>query len=580
MPQTIQWIEDISFQTVSENCLWPIFVQDAENADYSLDIPSKGYILFTDTQMEEFEDTFIENIDILKRNSFWNPRSHFIVFACGKLEESPEEFADTVLTVLKQTNNIINAVLFMFTGDTSVYAYTLFPYLSGACNEDVTVLIGKWSVHDESEDCFNAIDFFPNKIPKRFTGCVLNIAGFGPEPYLIVENHKSEDGENKFVLGGVGLELINLFAREMNFTPNFVDAVTGFEPDDMIKLMATHSSGLIDIIAGSIPILDFIKPLADVSCPLFIDILKYVVPCPKPMKKTEKVIALFSLSTWAGMALVFMVVSVVFWTLSNYPTRRNDFTGFNLLAQSFSAAWAVLLGISVPQIPLSLGSRTLFIIYVWYCFAISTVFQGYFTTYLVEPGYEARLRTVDDVMRAELKLGFYRFMENFQVAIDLSDLEVFEEIIYVDMNECVNDVLFNGETFSLSLSYFPSFLASKAGVPDHSKVVCFLDNSITMIPMAVAVPVGHPLLDILNVHIRRCVEAGLLEGYWSKIKHDVNLKANKTDEDGEFVVFSLNHLSPVFMLLLFGYILSTILLVCELTASWISQISKIKSANN
>ncbi|KAJ9598746.1 hypothetical protein L9F63_026721 [Diploptera punctata] len=297
---------------------------------------------------------------------------------------------------------------------------------------------------------------------------------------------------------------------------------------------------------------------------MYIDTFKHVVPCPQSMAKTEKIVALFSLSTWACMGLVFIFVSILFWILSKYPAQRNAFTGFNLLAQCFSASWAILLGISIPQIPVSLHTRNLFIVYVWYCFAISTVFQAYFTTYLVEPGYGARIKTLEDVMAAGLKLGSYPVMESLQNVIDLPKLSEFQEDVYVDMSECVSSVMFNRKAFTPAISYFPSYLALASGFHDQSKVVCFLDESILTLPMSAGVPMGYPILHILNVHIRRCVEAGLLENYWSEIKHKINLKVKQTDEESEYVVFSLTHLTPVFMLLVFGYVISTILFLCEL----------------
>ncbi|KAJ9586053.1 hypothetical protein L9F63_020301 [Diploptera punctata] len=240
------------------------------------------------------------------------------------------------------------------------------------------------------------------------------------------------------------------------------------------------------------------------------------------------------------------------------------FTGFNLLAQCFSAAWAVLLGISVPQMPLSLGTRTLFITYVWYCFAISTVFQAYFTTYLVEPGYEARLETLDDVMRAGLKYTTYEVLKDLMGYVDFEELDVFQQTECFDLNECIRDVMFKRDSFSLSLSYLTTYLASLSGYHERSKVVCYLDTTVLTTPMCAALQIGHPLLNLLNVHARRSFEGGLLTEYWSQFLHEVNLKANKTDEDSEFVMFSLTHLSPVFTLLLFGYVLSAILLMREL----------------
>ncbi|KAJ9580361.1 hypothetical protein L9F63_003996 [Diploptera punctata] len=264
------------------------------------------------------------------------------------------------------------------------------------------------------------------------------------------------------------------------------------------------------------------------------------------------------------MGLVFIFVSILFWILSNYPTRRTNFNGFSLLAQCFSGAWAVLLGISVPQMPLSLGTRSLFIIYVWYCFAISTVFQAYFTTYLVEPGYEARFETLDDVYRAGLKYAFSDIMGALRKTVDIEEVDVFEKETFADSMEGFSGVMFKRKTFTTTTLVYPLHLARLSGFDDESKVVCYLDESIVTWAFGALLTKGHPLLQILNIHIKRCIEGGLLEGYWSKIKHDTNLKANKTDENSEYVVFSLTHLSPLFIVLFFGYVLSVSSFLCEL----------------
>ncbi|KAJ9594239.1 hypothetical protein L9F63_014399 [Diploptera punctata] len=360
----------------------------------------------------------------------------------------------------------------------------------------------------------------------------------------------------------MGLETINLFAREKNFSLNYLGPMD-LTSSNLLELALITTQEEVDIVAGFVPCIPPMDTLGDLTHSLVIQPLRYVVPCAKSQSKTHKIMTLFRTSTWLSMLIVFIFISVLFWSLSKSQNRRKDFAGFNLLPQCFSATWAVLLGISVPQMPLSLGTRTLFIIYVWYCFAISTIFQAFFTTYLVEPGYEARLETLDDVMQAGLEFTTFEILEGMKGIIDFEELDVFEEIMCFDFNECIRDVMFKRETFSISVPDLTSYLASLSGYHDHSKVVCYLDIPILTTPLCAALPIGHPLLKILNVHARRCFEAGLLTEYRSQFLHEVNLKANKTDEDSEFVMFSLTHLSPVFMLLLFGYVLSAILLMCE-----------------
>ncbi|KAJ9580367.1 hypothetical protein L9F63_004002 [Diploptera punctata] len=394
-------------------------------------------------------------------------------------------------------------------------------------------------------------------------GCTLNVGAFGPEPYVMKLN-TSNDGEHDFIVTGLGLELVILFAIKMNFTVRFLEPLMKSSISTAADVVSMWQAGQIDIMAGSYPHALATLPYADMPVAVFIDTFKYIVPCPRPMTKIQKIMTLFSLATWISMAFVLIFVSFLFWLMSNIPLRKSNFTGFNLLAQCFSTTWAVLFGISVPQIPISLRTRCLFIIYVWYCFAISTVFQAFFTSYLVEPGYEIQLKTLDEVMRAGLFFGSYDLMDLAKTVLPTYEVDEFKYILYDNIEECVRNAMFERNTFTIVETRFASYVASLSGVTDESKVVCYLDDSIITLPLGAVLPKGSPLLDLLNAHIRHCLEGGLLQVYWSKIKHDVQLKADQMDEVGEYVVFNLNHLLPIFIVLLFGNILSVTVLFLEL----------------
>ncbi|KAJ9575195.1 hypothetical protein L9F63_025852 [Diploptera punctata] len=437
----------------------------------------------------------------------------------------------------------------------------------GACYEDIILLTGKWNLNIYNEDNFAGIKFFQNKIPNNFMGCNLIIDAIGPEPYVIKENFTLRDGEDSFVLRGIGLEMVVLFGKEKNFTLVFLEPSAVMQINE-IKLKAltlvTHNS---DILGGLLPRIYPLTHSVDMPDPVLFDYLKLIVPCPRPIAKIKRVMTLFSLSTWLSIGIVFILVSVLFWALKNMLA----FTKFSVLGQSFSDAWAVLLGISVPQMPVSLEIRYLFILYVWYCFAISMVFQAFFTTYLVEPGYEAGFKTLEDVeVSGGMKFGSYDIVIFLREYVYLEDLMGFEEEMCTDINICVSRVMFGKEIFSIIVSYFPTYLASLSGIHETSKVICFLDSSIMTLPIGIAVSRGSPLRDMLNVHMRRCLEGGLLNNYWSALKHTVNLRADTHEEHSEYVVFSINHLGPAFLLLFFGHILSVLVFILEFIFKLIS----------
>jgi hypothetical protein len=63
------------------------------------------------------------------------------------------------------------------------------------------------------------------------------------------------------------------------------------------------------------------------------------------------------------------------------------------------------MGVSVPQMPRTTNLRVLFFVFVCYCFAMSTVFQAFFTSFLVASGYGKEIASFDQAMHSDLMYG-------------------------------------------------------------------------------------------------------------------------------------------------------------------------------
>ncbi|KAJ9575197.1 hypothetical protein L9F63_025854 [Diploptera punctata] len=323
------------------------------------------------------------------------------------------------------------------------------------------------------------------------------------------------------------------------------------------------SSNEIDVIGGFLPRIDPLASFFDFTFPFILETLRVFVPCPRALAKVDRITKLFTLSTWIVMTFVFILVSIVIWAMASISLSNGVFNALKNLSQSFIAAWAVLLGVSVPEMPVSSQMRIFFIIYIWYCFAISTVFQAYFTTYLVEPGYEPSIKTYEDIKRAGLHFASIDSFETFFEYIRYHDVETFHAVQFNLSSDCLKRTMLHRDTFTVSSTFFPSFLAHEAGINDESKVVCFFDESVILLQVGYILAKGGPLLGILNTHVVQSVEGGLLQSYWSRLKHNVSLRVGHVEEDSEYVVFNVSHLSPVFFLLLFGYVLSAVAFLIE-----------------
>jgi hypothetical protein len=89
---------------------------------------------------------------------------------------------------------------------------------------------------------------------------------------------------------------------------------------------------------------------------------------------------------------------------------------------------------------------------------------------------------------------------------------------------------------------------------------------------------GRPEFHKINAVIRRCIEAGLVEKYWSVLNFKLKLLNVKKSDDTDcqdcsdmYFVFSLSHLKVAFLVLGFGHVLSVTLFVAELIFKWLSK---------
>jgi hypothetical protein len=139
--------------------------------------------------------------------------------------------------------------------------------------------------------------------------------------------------------------------------------------------------------------------------------VKMFVPCSKVIPGTEKLMTTFSLYVWLTMGLVLLLTTSVFWCDGNVPYRSvcNVTHKYQSLSYCFKNAWAVFMGVAVPQQPTTSTVRVFFFLYGCFCFFISTVFQAFFVFYLVEPMYKKKLETLDELLDSDVVYGYQGF---------------------------------------------------------------------------------------------------------------------------------------------------------------------------
>ena len=130
---------------------------------------------------------------------------------------------------------------------------------------------------------------------------------------------------------------------------------------------------------------------------------------------------------------------------------------------------------------------------------------------------------------------------------------------------------------TLSASQVSQFLASEMGIGDSSQYLCSLDENVVTTGLISLFRNGSPFLNRLNTLTRRSLEGGLLDQYWTQLLWITNLRSKVRfldDESDLYFVFSLLHLSPAFSVLVFGWLLSSVVFLSEVFVKWIPKLHK------
>jgi hypothetical protein len=216
-----------------------------------------------------------------------------------------------------------------------------------------------------------------------------------------------------YKLGGLAVQNLLLTSDKMNVTLVFRKPILNLDVEEVLYEAGSFAAGLSDIAIGPAPLLPAtVSSTYEPTIPYEYTALKWFVPCPQPVERMEKVMYTYKLHVWLTMATVFLLMAILWWALANWQhSSLKDSSKFQALSFCLYNAWALSMGVSATNTPNTWKFRFLFLVYIWYCFALSTVFQAFFTSYLVEPGYGKNFETFDELLNSSVTYGNHDALE-------------------------------------------------------------------------------------------------------------------------------------------------------------------------
>jgi hypothetical protein len=552
-----------------------------------------NYVIFTWAKKGEDDvvGNLIDQLEEMKDSPSWNPRARFIVAVRADPSQNASFMALEIAEELWNNYRIADVLLIIpKTDDTctknvesackkdiplSFGLYTWIPYESHKnCAKINVFLIGELNLESKRRSLKEAY-LFPFKIPKHFHGCPLNVSAIHTPPALVVNNITGH------IYSGLEVQYLQQFAQALNATFIYQEVAPGDAVTVRLETLSDLHKGSTDLAFGGFPLHPTAAAFADPTISYLEDNLIWYIPCGMPNARMERVAAIFTPSLWLAMCTVFLLIVVVTWGLANFTRfiQLNKSHACIGLSNSITVIWAVYLGVSVPKIPRNDGMRTMFLFVVWYSFAISCVFQTYFTSILVNPGMSKQIITLEELYQSDLVYHYNNRTDSF---VKFTDPEYYSEIRLARKEcrytgICIIDYLSNRNVATISSSFHAEYY-TLAALPIGSATpqMCTLKDNFYNIRYTTYMEKGSFLVDSFNRIIRRVIEAGLIE----KLKHDIKTSwrygkfsdtyvaldaiFETTTVKSDYFVFSMSHLKLAFYFLVLGYLLSIIMVVAEL----------------
>jgi hypothetical protein len=521
----------------------------------------------------------------------WNPKARFVVTVmniCFKY--NAEELSQRILIELWKRKVLNSIVLIPLKNNSqsedaagtrtrahglvmdapALGIYTWFPYRGpNRCSVvDEAVLLDMWLMVGEGNFVRNSF-LFPKKLVDNFHGCEIRVA----------DGITANSGNKTNIRAYDGLEIIlmDIITKTMNLTTIILPQIKNFrkiqeESGKYIGYTGLFMNDVADIALGGIIRTATSSALMDVTTSYWQIRWEWYVPCPVKIPGWKSIFRIFSLSGWLSIIFSATLANLMIIFLARIGTKEHE--SFRRSLDVILDVWALILGVSISSLPRTNPLRLFFSAWVCYSLAINTVFQAYLTTFLVDPGFEKSITSIEEVFTSGTKYGFSSifFDRNFNDKTDTKALEIIENRIDCDgMVTCVLWTAKYRNISSICTSELVNYLYYSSKYSEEFRVYqpCRLkEMPVLVTDVLMALQKGSPFLDRVNEILERLIESGI-PGHLSKFTPEgkASIKANsntsKTVAD-EYCVLTMNYMQSAFYLFLFGHSLGLMSFLMEI----------------
>jgi hypothetical protein len=555
--------EERLLREIHEAGKWPVEISPSEfNYDFwkptkvGLNSQHGAYLLFTSCRDEATElgiSVFAWQMEKLTLLPRWNPRARFLVIlSCDRAGNNTLKLS-TVKQIFLELQHVMvyNALVLVEISPQRLQCFTWFPYnkTAGNCEEirDVT-LLDTWVSYEGRGMFLDGGILYPVKFPTNIGRCPLRVSTVIYPPYTFLLG----DEPHSMQVSGLEPLIIEYIAQQMNAKVEFHQNPYS---EDAYDLLGKDS----DISIGNMKYDTDYSVMLEFTDSHFTDTHTWYVPRALPRPQWIAVAGVFVLSAWLlhFLAVILSALLMRYISRSLLLTVPQDGT-YRSTANCLSISCSVMLGVSVPTLPVSNPLRIIFFFLVVFCMAVNSIFQSYVTSLLVEPGFQHQMDNFEELTESSLNVFiservqwylYYTDIEETRI-ISHNDTNSWMQMFYEDRNSAIF-------LSSLKISYIFSSIKNKY----HA----LSDNSLQL-HSVMLVKKGWPFLKQTNRVIRRLVEGGIP----NKIMNSINIskpygkgRVGVRNPVAEYSSLSVEQLQVAFLILGVGLGVSLLAFVVE-----------------
>jgi hypothetical protein len=207
---------------------------------------------------------------------------------------------------------------------------------------------------------------------------------------------------------------------------------------------------------------------------------------------------------------------------------------------------------------------------------MTTVYQAYFIGHLVNPGFEKRITTLNELMQCGIQYGYNDHMDVFIFSDPVYEIIRTNRKTCKSRYKCLQRVIERKDFATIFDSFHAEYF--RTGLLFHNIYVPLstLQEVIITFRVPMYMAKGDPLLYRFNQIITGMFEAGLFENWVNNFMSGSRLGVHLIDDDDtnfadfvtkelnpSYTIFSLDQLKVVFYILQIGQIFSTLVFLVE-----------------